>query len=93
LGAIIVGISKDSMKSHMKFSEKFTLNFHLLSDPEKEVHHQFDVIKEKKLYGKISLGTVRSTFIINEEGVLIKEYRKVKAKGHAEQVLKDMKEM
>jgi peroxiredoxin Q/BCP len=80
------------MKSHIKFSEKFELNFHLLSDPEKSVHEMFGVIKEKKLYGKLSMGTERSTFIIDEQGILINEYRKVKAKGHAEEVLADMKE-
>lgn len=93
LGAVIVGISKDSIQSHLKFAEKFELTFHLLSDPDKTVHTLFDVIKEKKLYGKVSLGTERSTFLIDENGILLREYRKVKAKGHAAQVLEDMKEL
>lgn len=81
------------MKSHFKFLEKWELNFHLLSDPDKKIHEMFDVIKEKKLYGKVSMGTERSTFIIDENQILIKEYRKVKAKGHAETVLMDVKEL
>lgn len=93
LNATIIGISKDSMKSHFKFLEKWELNFHLLSDPDKKIHEMFDVIKEKKLYGKVSMGTERSTFIIDENQILIKEYRKVKAKGHAETVLMDVKEL
>lgn len=89
---VILGISKDSMASHFKFSQKLDLNFHLLSDPDKKVHEYFDVIKEKKLYGKISLGTERSTFVIDENRVLVKAYRRVKAKGHALEVLKDLRE-
>jgi peroxiredoxin Q/BCP len=90
---VILGISKDSMTSHFKFAQKLDLNFHLLSDPDKKVHEAFGVIKEKKLYGKISLGTERSTFVMDENRVLIKEYRKVKAKGHAQEVLKDLREL
>ena len=73
--AIVVGISKDNLNSHNKFIEKFNLPFILLSDEDKIVCELYDVIKEKNMYGKKVLGIERSTFIINEEGYLIKEFR------------------
>lgn len=88
--AIIIGISRDSLKSHTKFIEKFNLPFILLSDEKEEVCNLFNVIKEKNMYGKKVFGIERSTFIINEEGFLIKEYRKVKVKDHVSTVLKDL---
>ena len=88
--AIIIGISRDSLKSHTKFIEKFNLPFILLSDEKEEVCNLFNVIKEKNMYGKKVMGIERSTFIINEEGILIKEYRKVKVKDHVSTVLKDL---
>ena len=88
--AIIIGISRDSLKSHTKFIEKFNLPFILLSDETEEVCNLFNVIKEKNMYGKKVFGIERSTFIINEEGILIKEYRKVKVKDHVSTVLKDL---
>lgn len=88
--AIIIGISRDSLKSHTKFIEKFNLPFILLSDEKEEVCNLFNVIKEKNMYGKKIFGIERSTFIINEEGILIKEYRKVKVKDHVSTVLKDL---
>lgn len=88
--AIIIGISSDSLKSHTKFIEKFNLPFILLSDEKEEVCNLFNVIKEKNMYGKKVFGIERSTFIINEEGILIKEYRKVKVKDHVSTVLKDL---
>ena len=88
--AIIIGISRDSLKSHTKFVEKFNLPFILLSDEKEEVCNLFNVIKEKNMYGKKVFGIERSTFIINEEGILIKEYRKVKVKDHVSTVLKDL---
>ena len=87
---IIIGISRDSLKSHTKFIEKFNLPFILLSDEKEEVCNLFNVIKEKNMYGKKVFGIERSTFIINEEGILIKEYRKVKVKDHVSTVLKDL---
>lgn len=87
---IIIGISRDSLKSHTKFIEKFNLSFILLSDEKEEVCNLFNVIKEKNMYGKKVFGIERSTFIINEEGILIKEYRKVKVKDHVSTVLKDL---
>ena len=88
--AIIIGISRDSLKSHTKFIEKFNLPFILLSDEKEEVCNLFNVIKEKNIYGKKVFGIERSTFIINEEGILVKEYRKVKVKDHVSTVLKDL---
>ena len=88
--AIIIGISRDSLKSHTKFIEKFNLPFIVLSDEKEEVCNLFNVIKEKNMYGKKVFGIERSTFIINEEGILIKEYRKVKVKDHVSTVLKDL---
>ena len=88
--AIIIGISRDSLKSHTKFIEKFNLPFILLSDEKEEVCNLFNVIKEKNMYGKKVFGIERSTFIINEEGILVKEYRKVKVKDHVSTVLKDL---
>lgn len=88
--AIIIGISRDSLKSHTKFIEKFNLPFILLSDEKEEVCNLFNVIKEKNMYGRKVFGIERSTFIINEEGILVKEYRKVKVKDHVSTVLKDL---
>ena len=88
--AIIIGMSRDSLKSHTKFIEKFNLPFILLSDEKEEVCNLFNVIKEKNMYGKKVFGIERSTFIINEEGILVKEYRKVKVKDHVSTVLKDL---
>ena len=88
--AIIIGISRDFLKSHTKFIEKFNLPFILLSDEKEEVCNLFNVIKEKNMYGKKVFGIERSTFIINEEGILVKEYRKVKVKDHVSTVLKDL---
>ena len=88
--AIIIGIRRDSLKTHTKFIEKFNLPFILLSDEKEEVCNLFNVIKEKNMYGKKVFGIERSTFIINEEGILVKEYRKVKVKDHVSTVLKDL---
>mgnify|MGYP002619162341 FL=1 len=88
--AIIIGISRDSLKSHTKFIEKFNLPFILLSDEKEEVCNLFNVIKEKNMYGKKVFGIERSTFIIDKEGILVKEYRKVKVKDHVSTVLKDL---
>ena len=88
--AIIIGISRDSLKSHTKFIEKFNLPFILLSDEKEEVCNLFNVIKEKNMYGKKVMGIERSTFIIDENGVLVKEYRKVKVKEHINTILNDL---
>ncbi len=89
--AIILGVSKDSVESHRKFKEKNSLPFTLLSDPDIEVQKQYDVWKQKTLYGKKYMGTERTTFLIDEKGIVKKVYRKVKPKEHAQSVLSDLK--
>ena len=83
----IFGVSRDSMRTHENFKKKHEFPFELISDPDEEFCKLFDVIKLKKLYGKEYMGIERSTFIINTEGVLVKEWRKVKVKGHVAEVL------
>lgn len=83
----IVGVSRDSLKSHENFKAKFSFPFELLSDAEEKACDIFDVIKMKNMYGKQVRGIQRSTFVINQEGVLIQEWRKVKVAGHVEEVL------
>lgn len=90
-GAIIVGVSKDSIKSHQKFKQKHELPFTLLSDPEGKVLDLYEVWKKKSLYGRTFMGTERTTFLIDEKGIVKKIYRKVKAKGHAQVCLLDLK--
>lgn len=92
LNTKIVGISKDSEKSHENFTKKHNLNLDLISDKEKVLHDKFDVIKLKKMYGKEVMGTERSTFIFNVDGELVKEYRKVRVKGHVEDAYNFLKE-
>ncbi|ACD53243.1 MULTISPECIES: thioredoxin-dependent thiol peroxidase [Clostridium] len=87
---VVIGISKDNLNSHNKFISKFNLPFILLSDEEKEVCNLYGVIKEKNMFGKKVLGIERSTFIIDENGILIKEFRKVKVKGHIEEILSNI---
>lgn len=90
LGATIFGVSRDSVKAHQNFTAKQELTIDLISDKEEVLCKHFDVIKEKNMYGKQVMGIERSTFIFHN-GNLVKEYRKVKAAGHAEQVLEDLK--
>ncbi len=84
---VIFGVSRDSLKSHENFKAKQNFPFELISDPDEKLCKQFDVIKEKKLYGKTFMGIERSTFLIDADGKLRGEWRKVKVKGHAEEVL------
>ncbi len=93
LDSLVVGVSRDSLQSHKKFSDKLNLPFSLLVDQNQQLHRYFDVLKEKKMFGKKILGTERSTFIINNEGILIKEFRGVKATGHAQAVLDYLKQL
>ena len=86
-GAVVIGISKDSVASHKKFEDKYGLPFTLLSDPEKEVIRAYDVWKEKKNYGKVSMGVVRTTYLIDEEGVIVKAFDKEKAADNPAQML------
>jgi len=85
--AVIVGVSRDSVKVHEGFKAKHALPFDLLSDPNESLCRAFDVIKMKSMYGKQVQGIERSTFVIDENGVLLKEWRKVKVKGHVDEVL------
>lgn len=87
LGVQVIGISKDSVKSHQNFAAKYELPFILLSDPELQAIQAYDVWKEKKLYGKVSMGVVRSTYIINESGVIEWAMEKVKPDTNAAQIL------
>ena len=86
MNAVVLGVSKDSEKSHTKFRAKNNLPFHLLADVEKEVHQLYGTWVEKKMYGKTYMGTQRATFVIDTEGIIQEVFPKVKPKGHAEQV-------
>ena len=87
---VIFGISRDSIASHEKFKAKQKYPFDLLSDPDEKLCRQFDVIRKKKLYGREFMGVERSTFLIGADGKLRAEWRKVKVKGHAEEVLESV---
>ena len=89
-GAVVLGVSKDSVASHKRFEEKFGLPFTLLSDPEKEVIQAYDVWKEKKLYGKVSFGVVRTTYLIDEDGIIVRAFDKVKAADNPRQMLGEL---
>ncbi len=93
LNAVIIGISKDSAKSHEKFIEKNNLKILLLSDTEKKVLQQFGAWGKKKMCGRECMGTIRSTFLISPEFKIVKEWRNVKAKGHAEAVFEYLKSL
>lgn len=90
---VILGVSKDSLSSHHKFIEKYGLPFILISDPDLKIIKLYDVWKEKNLYGKKTMGVERTTFLIDETGLIQKIYPKVKVAGHAAQVLKDLQEL
>jgi peroxiredoxin Q/BCP len=90
---IILGVSRDSLRSHENFRAKHGFQFDLVSDAEEQLCKLFDVIKEKNMYGRKVLGIERSTFLIDEEGMLVREWRKVKVKGHVEEVLEAVKEL
>ena len=90
-GAEILGVSRDSVKVHEGFKSKQGFTFDLLSDAEEALCRQFDVIHEKNMYGRKVMGVVRSTFLIDEAGILRKEWRKVRVKGHAAEVLEAVK--
>jgi len=90
---VIFGLSRESIKSHENFKEKQSFNFELISDPDEKICKQYDVIKEKSMYGRKYMGIDRSTFLIDEKGKLVKEWRKVKVTGHAAEVLEAAKEI
>ena len=89
-GAVILGVSKDSVASHKRFEEKYGLPFTLLSDEEKTVLQAYDVWKEKKNYGKVSMGVVRTTYLIDENGVIARAFDKVKAADNPMQMLGEL---
>jgi len=90
---IVLGVSRDKINSHEKFKKNQKFPFDLLSDEDETLCKIFDVIKEKNMYGKKFIGIERSTFLIDEKGILRKEWRKVKVKGHVEEVLTALKEI
>lgn len=89
-GAVVLGVSRDSVASHKRFEEKHGLKFTLLSDTERKVIEAYDVWKEKKNYGKVSMGVVRTTYLIDEEGIIVKANDKVKAADDAEKMLGEL---
>ena len=92
LKVAVLGVSKDSQSSHIKFRDKYDLNFPLLSDVDTKVIQKYGVWKEKSMYGKKYMGVERTTFLIDEKGKIEKIYKKVKVSEHVEQVLKDLKQ-
>jgi peroxiredoxin Q/BCP len=91
-GAVVLGVSADSVNSHQKFKNKYSLNFPLLSDPDRGTIEKYGVWKEKNMYGKKTMGIERTTFIIDEEGKIAHIFPKVKVDGHTEEVLQKLKE-
>lgn len=89
-GAVVLGVSRDTVKSHKKFEEKYGLPFTLLSDPDLTVIQAYDVWKEKSMYGRKYMGIERSTYLIDEDGIIRKAYQKVKPAVHSDDVLKDL---
>jgi len=84
---VVLGVSRDSLKSHENFRAKYKFKFDLLSDADEKLCKQFDVIKEKNMYGRKVMGIERSTFLLDDKGKLRREWRKVKVKGHVDEVL------
>ena len=91
--AVVAGVSPDSIESHKKFKEKYNLNFYLLSDSEKKVLQAYDAYGEKKMYGKTTVGVIRSTYIISPDGIIVKKWRNVKAKGHVDKVIQELEKL
>ena len=89
-GAVVIGISKDTAASHRKFGEKYSLPFILLADPDKEAIQAYDVWKEKKMYGKATMGVVRTTYLIDENGRIAKAFTKVNAAENPRQMLSEL---
>ncbi len=93
LDTVVLGVSRDSLKTHENFKAKHQFPFELLSDSEETVCRLYDVIKEKNMYGKKVMGIERSTFLIDREGILRREWRKVKVAGHVEEVLEAVRSL
>lgn len=92
-GVTVIGVSKDTSAAHRKFADKFELPFILLADPEKEVLQKYDVWVRKNMYGKQVMGVIRSSYLIDEEGRIVKVHAKVKPEENAGQMLKDLEEL
>jgi len=92
-GCRILGVSRDSLASHEKFAGKYGFPFPLIADPDETLCRQFDVIREKNMYGKKVMGIERSTFLFDAEGKLVREWRKVRVPGHVEEVLEAVREL
>lgn len=90
-GAVVLGVSRDTPKAQKKFQEKYNLPYMLLADVEEKLCKQFDVLREKNMYGKKVIGIERTTFLLSPDGHVIKIFRKVKPEGHAEEVLEALK--
>ena len=88
----VIGISRDTLASHEKFKAKFDFPFELIADPDETICNKFEVMKDKNMYGKKVRGIERSTFLVDEDGKLIREWRKVKVEGHAREVLDSLAE-
>ncbi len=93
LGANVVGVSRDKMSLHEKFIDKHNFKFPLISDTDEKICNEFDVIKEKSLYGRKYMGVDRSTFIINKDAKVVYAWRNVKVKGHVEEVIDKLKDL
>ena len=93
INTVILGVSRESIKSHENFKAKEKFNFDLISDPDETICKQYDVIKEKSMYGRKYMGIERSTFLIDAKGKLVQEWRKVKVTGHAKEVFEAAKEL
>lgn len=89
-GAVVIGVSKDTVASHKRFEEKYNLPFVLLADPDKEVIQAYDVWKEKNMYGKATMGVIRTTYLIDENGMIVKAFTKVKAADNPQQMLNEL---
>ena len=89
-GAVVLGVNADSVESHKKFMEEHGLPFTLLSDPDKEVLQAYDVWKERSMFGRLVMGIERSTYLIDEDGIIVKAFGKVKPKDNAKQMLKEL---
>lgn len=93
LGAVVLGVSADSVEKHQKFTQKYDLNFPLLADTEHELAEKYGAWREKNMYGKVSMGIQRSTYIIDPAGKVAKLWKKVSVDGHDEQVISALKEL
>ena len=89
-GAVVIGVSKDTAESHKKFETKYSLPFILLADPDREAIRAYDVWKEKNMYGNVTMGVVRTTYLIDENGIIVKAYTKVKAAENPQQMLSEL---